>query len=375
MTAQENNADAILYWYGEGDNKALDCMASEKYYQIIAALIATTRADSLPFKREIKMRRAFQLFMSLLPLMIVAGLLYAGFFIKPEPKGRAVAQPVFARGEGFYGLAVAGAKAAWVVGSNGKIAASANGGRTWELQAAKVNETLQDVAAWDASRAVAVGNRGVVLVTADGGASWKSVEVPKSGIANKLMRVKTLADGSAWATGEGGSALHSSDFGRTWTQAGTGGDAAWNDIHAAPGLLCLVGEFGRIKVSQDNGASWQDAVAPVKTSLMSVAFRDERNGVAVGLGGLVLATRDAGRTWTQEKSASSDHLFKVIWDMQRWLAVGANGTVAIGSADAASWKASRMSALDRNWYTAIVRHADRYYLSGSRVFAAPLAAL
>ena len=321
------------------------------------------------------MRRAVHLLMTLLPLMIVAGLLYAGFFIKPEPKGRAVAQPVFARGESFYGLAVAGANAAWVVGSNGKIAVSANGGRTWELQPAKSNETLQDVAAWDAMRAVAVGNHGVVLVTANGGVSWNSVDVPKSRIANKLMRVKTLADGSAWATGEGGSVLHSLDFGKTWVQAGTGGDAAWNDIHAAPGLLCLVGEFGHIKVSQDNGATWNDAPAPVKSSLMSVAFRDARNGVAVGLGGLVLSTHDAGISWAQEKSASSDHLFHVIWDVQRWLAVGANGAVAIGGADAASWKASRMSALDRNWYTAIVRHADNYYLSGSRVVVAPLTAL
>ncbi|MCS0631239.1 YCF48-related protein [Telluria mixta] len=321
------------------------------------------------------MRRAFQLFMSALPLMIVAGLLYAGFFIKPEPKGHAVPQPVFARGDNFYGVTAGGPGLVWAVGSNGKIARSGDGGRTWHLQPAAVRETLQDVAAWDAKHLVAVGNHGVVLITEDGGASWKNVDVPKSNIANKLVRVKAFSDGSAWATGEAGSVLHSTDFGKTWVQTGPGGDAAWNDIHVASNLLCLVGEFGQIKISDDGGASWKDSASPVKTSLMSVAFSDDSKGVAVGLGGTVLVTQDAGRNWAQETAASSDDLFRVMWDARRWLAVGANGTVAIRSVESSNWSTRRISALDRNWYTAIVRQGDSYYLGGSRVVAEPIAAL
>ena len=161
----------------------------------------------------------------------------------------------------------------------------------------------------------------------------------------------------------------------------------------------MVGEYGRIRVSNDDGASWHEVKSPTKMSVMSVAFKDAENGVAVGLNGVILVSRDGGETWTQETSQSPDqapdatqtedrlepgtvyergrleHLLDVIWDGDRWIAVGSKGIVVIGSTDASEWKTTRLTPDDRNWYTSIARGQTRYYLAGSRVVTEQVKAL
>lgn len=321
------------------------------------------------------MKRILNLLISGLPLIIVGALLYAGLFIKPQPRGSAVAQPVFERGEGFYGLTALDHGKVWVVGSNGKIAVTENGGASWQRQSSRVDVALQDIAAWDGQRAVAVGNGGTVVVTADAGRTWHTVEVPRSRIANKLLRVKSTADNTAWAVGEGGMVMRSHDFGNTWQRMVEEEDTGWNDVAVIGGRVCVVGEFGRIKISDDGGATWRPVTGPVKTSLMAVAFQDAQTGSAVGLGGVVLNTTDGGNTWTQQPSATQEHLFSVLWDGKRWIAAGASGTVLVADGTASGWKATRLSALDRNWYTAIARQGDKYFFSGAQVAVIPATAL
>lgn len=311
------------------------------------------------------MRRVMKLLMSAMPLMIVAGLLYAGLFIKPKPAGASVAKPNFERGDSFYGITLPLATTIWAAGSNGKIVRSDDEGLSWALQTTPIHATLQDIAAWDAQRAVAVGNNGTVVTTHDGGKSWVEVAVPRSTIANKLMRVKTLPDGVAWAVGEGGVVLHSSDFGASWALATKEEDAAWNDIFFIDHQGWMVGEFGRIKRSGDNGVTWQTVSSPVKASLMAVAFKDKLNGAAVGLGGLVLATHDGGEQWVVARPATVEHLFDVIWDGAKWMAVGDNGVVLTADASAGDWRPAPITNQSRGWYTKIAHQEGGDYLAGA----------
>ena len=62
--------------------------------------------------------------------------------------------------------------------------------------------------------------------------------------------------------------------------------------------LVAVGERGIIVLSDDNGVSWRQVQAPISVTLTTVRFADARNGYAVGHGGSVLVTRDAGDSWT-----------------------------------------------------------------------------
>lgn len=69
------------------------------------------------------------------------------------------------------------------------------------------------------------------------------------------------------------------------------------DVAKAGKRLVAVGERGHIILSDDSGASWKQAVVPVRSLLTAVYFVDERTGWAVGHESVVLATTDAGQTW------------------------------------------------------------------------------
>jgi photosystem II stability/assembly factor-like uncharacterized protein len=336
---------------------------------------------------------------STMPFLIIGGLLYAGFCVKPESKGDAVARPAFERSDRLYGTAVEPGGTILLVGNNGKILTSSDAARSWQYVTGPVSVSLQDVAVWDDKRAVAVGDNGVVIVTSDGGKSWKRIDAPKSKIANKLMHVKAAPGGRAVAVGEGGVIITSSDYGQHWASARPEEDIAWNDVYLKGAHGWIVGERGRILVSSDSGRSWREVKGPVKSSLMAVSFRNANDGVAVGLSGVIIATNDGGQTWREQPFESPDepdlansgqpkddsttshergareHLLCVTWDGTRWVAAGTKGVIAVGDADAEHWNGTRLSPDDRQWYTAITLYRGKYLLSGSRFVSFPLKSL
>jgi photosystem II stability/assembly factor-like uncharacterized protein len=64
--------------------------------------------------------------------------------------------------------------------------------------------------------------------------------------------------------------------------------------------LVAVGRHGHIVYSDDNGATWRQAVVPVSVDLLGVSFPAPKVGWAVGHEGVVLATRDGGVTWKKQ---------------------------------------------------------------------------
>jgi photosystem II stability/assembly factor-like uncharacterized protein len=70
------------------------------------------------------------------------------------------------------------------------------------------------------------------------------------------------------------------------------------DITRAGSRLITVGERGFTLVSDDEAKSWKAVATPVNRTLTSVAFNDDELGVAVGHGGTLVRTEDAGNSWT-----------------------------------------------------------------------------
>lgn len=292
---------------------------------------------------------------SLIPAVIVGGLLYAAFFVKAAAVVAAVQPPAIERRDRFMGVAMPTDKIVWAVGSNGKVVRSEDGGGNWTAQFVPTPENLQGIAAWDGSQAVAVGNNGVVLRTVDAGKTWKEIQVPKSEVANKLFNVRAYDGGIAWAVGELGAVLRTRDYGQTWERAMPEKDQAWNDISFAGQRGVVVGEFGQTATTSDGGVTWQPVPSGIKSSLMSVALRDADNGVAVGLSGAVLVTHDGGAHWEETERQTREHLNNVIWDGKRWVAVGDKGLLVNGDEAGKSWHATRVSEGNLGWNTQILR--------------------
>lgn len=72
------------------------------------------------------------------------------------------------------------------------------------------------------------------------------------------------------------------------------------DVASTGSRLVSVGQFGHILYSDDEGAHWIQAEAPVSSTLTAVHFADEQTGWAVGHEGVVLTTENGGKSWMQQ---------------------------------------------------------------------------
>jgi photosystem II stability/assembly factor-like uncharacterized protein len=302
----------------------------------------------------------------LLPIIIIGGLLYAGFFVKAEAVITKVEPKPVERRDNFFSVISPSDQIAWAAGTGGKIVRSDDGGKTWVRQATPTFDNLQGIAAWDAQTAVAAGNHGLILHTTDGGATWKVANTPKSDNPNKLFRVRVFGD-TAWAVGEFTGLFRSDDKGANWTRLLPEDDQAFNAIYFVGQTGWIVGERGAMLRTEDGGANWTPVETGNEVSLMSVTFRDAEHGVAAGLTGTLLVTSDGGVTWNVIPNLTREHLLDVIWDENQWVVVGDKGVKVTSDAAATDWKVGRLFEGDVAWRTQIVKAGSRYFVAGANL--------
>jgi photosystem II stability/assembly factor-like uncharacterized protein len=76
--------------------------------------------------------------------------------------------------------------------------------------------------------------------------------------------------------------------------------AAMLAVARAGARFVAAGERGIVLLSDDGGASWNQAQVPVQTTLTALRFVDARTGWAVGHLGVILQTTDGGQTWRKQ---------------------------------------------------------------------------
>ena len=112
--------------------------------------------------------------------------------------------------------------------------------------------------------------------------------------------------------------------------------------------LVVVGEWGRILLSDDSGKTWRGVASGTEATLNSVRFVNAKTGFAVGWDETILRTEDAGESWNQVNSdpSADNGLFAVIGlPDNSELAVGAYG-LAMQSVDGQKWDVEHNDTLD-----------------------------
>jgi len=115
------------------------------------------------------------------------------------------------------------------------------------------------------------------------------------------------------------------------------------------GLAVVVGERGHVLLSEDQGRSWRQVVAPSRATLTGVHFHDRRLGWAVGHDATILRTRDGGESWERvyhDPEAESPLLDVWFRDADNGFAVGAYGLFLATSDGGASWEPRGVSEYD-----------------------------
>ena len=222
--------------------------------------------------------------------------------------------------ETWYSVTTPDPAHAWMVGMDGVIYATADGGSTWQAQTAAGNigagaTNAGQVFAVDAGHVWGVSAGGRIVATADGGATWTEQQSP----AQHLAGVSFCDPMNGWAVG-GGDIVHTSDGGTTWEAQSAPLGALKDDRDGLTAVSCVDPEHAwaarlRLKVqgntvtsvstvygTSDGGATWRKLWSG-DAGARHIEFVDAQHGWMAGGG--VWATSDGGLTWHRQPGAGS----------------------------------------------------------------------
>ncbi len=250
-------------------------------------------------------------------------------------------------------IAVAGERLV-AAGERGHIIYSDDDGKTWIQAEVPVSVTLTAVHFPTPTHGWAVGHSGAVLHSSDGGESWKmqlngvraaelAIEAKEERVAELEARIEEAPEDQVedleWALddllftlenmradldigpvnpfldvwfeneshgfviGAYGMIFRTTDGGQSWRD--------WSDNLTNPtgmhlnaitqvrgGALVIAGEAGLIRVSVDNGESWEERESPYDGSFFGVMGTGDVNEILVfGLRGNILFSSDLGKSW------------------------------------------------------------------------------
>jgi photosystem II stability/assembly factor-like uncharacterized protein len=203
-----------------------------------------------------------------------------------------------------------------LVGAQGTMLRSADGGATFAAVASGTTADLRCVSMVFGREAYAVGDAGTMVVSHDGGATFAPVALP---VAVDLHGVRVFSDGDAYevfAVGGGGTILHG--FAGIWTVATKGGDL--NAVWAAGPQSAFAGADNRsiegpldTVLRLDSSGVWQTDLGYAGTIVYGLDASNSDDVWAAGAqfdaGGLYFHRTAAG--WAA--SALTPHTFRGAW--------------------------------------------------------------
>jgi photosystem II stability/assembly factor-like uncharacterized protein len=133
-----------------------------------------------------------------------------------------------------------------------------------------------------------------------------------SGVSVRLRGISAVSDRVAWASGQNGTVLRTTDGGATWKPrvVPAAEKLDFRDVDALSERVAYVlsignGDLSRIYKTLDGGAHWdlQFQNTDPRVFLDAMAFADTQQGIAFGdsVDGqfVILTTKDGGRTWVR----------------------------------------------------------------------------
>ena len=268
-----------------------------------------------------------------------------------------------------------------VVGDNGLILRTTNGGETWDNVTSGTSNNLNGVSFVNADTAVIVGDGQTILRTIDGGVSWIVITV---GIYGNLISIDIDNSGNGIAGGSDQTILKTDNAGATWsiTQTGYMG-GGWQGAQMVDGSVGFV--FGSNSIFQpfvgkttNSGASfsfynfyfvqggvynegklydgyffddfngitagrrWDGYGCISSTSNLNdwttqhyptpfygIDFSTESDGYIVGDNGIIMHTTDGGTIWEAEDSGVFSQLNSVIFVNEDLGFIAGNGGVIL----------------------------------------------
>jgi len=226
----------------------------------------------------------------------------------------------------LFGVSVLDANNAVVIGANGQIRRTRNGGTVWLNQSQNQvgGAGLRAIKLIDTTTAKTVGDNGMFFYTVNDGNEWFSLN---PGSTARFYASSFIDANRGWVVGASGTIMRTQDAGLSW-QSQAAGITNWFGVHMFDSTHgWVVGDAGALKRTVD-GQNWQVLNSGTTSQLNGVRFSSLTNGVIVGNGGLIRRTTNGGTTWSTRTSNTTQNLNSVWFaNANIGYAVGNNGVI------------------------------------------------
>jgi photosystem II stability/assembly factor-like uncharacterized protein len=200
----------------------------------------------------------------------------------------------------FQDIAFVDESNGYIVGNDGLIYRTFNGGNTWIKQESGVTTILRDVEIIGTSTAMIVGPSGVVLKTTNGGATWEKLNPPSSRAFHKIK----FAKGGHYSYAVGGGEGNQPNSDKAFVYK-IGTDNSFTDLtnkyysvfwHSAIHIsndgqtVWTGGHLGQVFRSTNGGETWSEELTKSQRdeTIYDMSFPTEQIGYFVGDGGIIL---------------------------------------------------------------------------------------
>lgn len=225
----------------------------------------------------------------------------------------------------FYDLYFANANIGWACGRNDEnvLLYTTDGGHVWNKTVLPNDgngtpywhgiEFADSLHGWAAGFSISTGMQtGLLAATTDGGKSWQLKSQNQFPYLFDVSFADTLR---GWACGFGGTIIHTEDGGNTWLRQNTTTLADLYRLQFTDSLRgYAVGCSGTVLKTIDGGKNWQNTLADSNEYFHDLYFVNPETGWVVGSTGTILATIDGGITWEAQQGASY-HFLKDVYFM------------------------------------------------------------
>jgi len=211
-----------------------------------------------------------------------------------------------------------------LINDQGDILLSKNNGEIWDIQHYQkenlkliFNIKFKKLFMLNEDDGVLIGNNGLILYTENGGISWSlaKITIPS---ANNVNDLTLLPNGKIIAVGEYFSAIASDDHGKTWETASSitalmGKDKEnLNRVYKNDNSIWITGDFGTLIQSIDGGANWKRVnIGLNKNHINDILFVDKQNGIIIGDNGMIRYSEDGGETWRSTEQLTTADLHSI----------------------------------------------------------------
>ena len=235
--------------------------------------------------------------------------------------------------EALFGIVLEGDHG-YAVGMPGLVLRTADQGKTWQPEDMINNGLALLAVTMSGDHAITVGQGGHIFKRT-GKAAWTQVE---SGSKERLLAVDMNASGLAVAAGGFGTHI--------------------NDVKiSASGTITIVGEFGLVMRSQNEGRDWSILHRGEET-LFGLFMTKDGHGAAAGQDGTVLISDGWTSDWREVATGRPENLLDIwVGEDGRMVATGIR-TLLISNNWGSNWAVVDRKDIATGWYEGVAASGD-----------------